>query len=99
MTAHESLVADTLGQLEPADQARFLTEHAAFRRQLRGVLEARRRGVSVAPFWRRPLSEVLHAEVERRVSIGDPIASVWAASAESAELAARLAEMEDEVCR
>lgn len=74
MTAHGPLVARALARLAPEQAARALADVAAFLEQHARVMAAPAR---VAPYWRRPLAELLAAEGTRRARIDDRTWTVW----------------------
>ena len=87
---HDDLVWEALQKLSDDDRQRCLREMEQWAIGYAETARARRRGVSVAPYWRRPLADILAAEAERRADQGDLTCLVWAAQADWADLTERV---------
>jgi hypothetical protein len=79
---HDDILLPVVVALPSGEDDRFLHEMEQHGAAFRRALEAMRAGVRVAPYYRRPLAEVLAVEAERRAELGDPTHTAWARLAE-----------------
>lgn len=96
---HDSLVWSALEGLPQPDLERFLADSVEYRARLSKMLDAQRRGLRVAPLYRRPVGEQCLHEAQRRESIGDVTAPAWAALAGSVRLAEAVSMWKAELSR
>lgn len=80
---HDDLVLSAVNDLPRAEWLRWSRELAQFLYQFRRALTALSAGVSVAPYYRRPVAEVLADEACRRAELGDPTCFAWARVADT----------------
>jgi hypothetical protein len=66
----ESPLLDALGALPEEERQQARQDVSTFAERLRGMLDAARRGVAVAPLYRRPVVEQIGVEAERRERSG-----------------------------
>jgi hypothetical protein len=76
-----NLAETAMGRLTPEQQDQAVADVRAYLAHLAKVLAAARRGVRIAPAYRRPLAEQLKAEGDRRAQLSDRTWIVWDALA------------------